>query len=355
MNGKRVLVAPLDWGLGHATRCIPIIEELLKRNCEVSVATSGSALALLRKEFYSLTFFELPSYKASYSIRMPLMIAVFFQLPKFWRVINAEHNTLEKIIDDNNIDMVISDNRFGCWTKNIPCIFITHQINIQMPWIFKGIQPIFNYQNRRLVKRFTRCWIPDRAGELSLSGKLSTSGSLEVSYIGILSRLKKVELELRYRVAVILSGPEPQRTVLEELIIPQLKKLQIKSIVIQGIIEDEVKKSWDGDIEVINFLPTIPLEEVINQSAIIIARSGYSTVMDLSKLNKKALFIPTPGQTEQEYIAKRLMDNGVAFSMKQNEFDLAFGLSECERYKGFSNIEQGNELLQQAIDDVIKI
>jgi hypothetical protein len=260
MTLKKVLVAPLDWGLGHATRCIPIINELLKRGCEVSIASSGFALALLKKEYPHLQFFELTSYRATYSERLPLMISVFMQLPKFLLAIKQENRQIEKIVSDNSIQLVISDNRFGCWTEKVPSVFITHQIVIQMPWALKWVQPFINYFNRRFIKRFKHCWVPDSLEDLNLTGKLSKAGTLPVKYIGILSRFKKAEAELKYEVLVLLSGPEPQRTLLEKIILVQLKQSQIQALMVRGVIERNVNWSQAGEIQTVNYLQTKELE-----------------------------------------------------------------------------------------------
>jgi UDP-N-acetylglucosamine transferase subunit ALG13 len=335
--------------------CIPIIDELVKRGCEVSIASSGSALALLKKEYPLLQFFELMSYKATYSARLPLVISVFLQIPKFLHAISTEQKQIEKIIADHSIELVLSDNRFGCWSKNVPSVFITHQIMIQMPWILKGLQPIINFFNHRFIKRFSHCWIPDISGESSLTGKLSESGTIPVKYIGILSRLKKIPSDVVYDLTIMLSGPEPQRSALEKIILAQLKQSNRKAVLSRGVIEENSKWTQEGEVQLVNYLQSDEIEKIINQSELIVARSGYSTIMDLAKLGRKAVFIPTPGQTEQEYLAQRLMDNEIAFSMNQDEFNLAYAIDQSRGFKGFSNIEFGNELLNQAITEVLEV
>lgn len=355
MTRKRVLIAPLDWGLGHATRCIPIIDELRKRGCEVSIASSGLALALLKKEYPLLQFFELASYKATYSARLPLMISVFFQIPKFLHAISLEHKQIEKIIAEHSIELVLSDNRFGCWSKNVPSVFITHQTMIQMPRILKALQPIINFFNHRFIKRFSHCWIPDISGESSLTGKLSESGALPVKYIGILSRLKKKPSDRVYDLTIMLSGPEPQRSMLEKIILTQLRQSTCKAVLIRGVIEENSVWTQEGEVQLVNYLQTSEVEKIINQTELIIARPGYSTIMDLAKLGKRAIFIPTPGQTEQEYLSRRLMSNGVAFSMNQDEFNLGYAIDRSKGFKGFSNIEERNDLLSHALTEILEV
>jgi uncharacterized protein (TIGR00661 family) len=355
MTRKRILIAPLDWGLGHATRCIPIINELVKRGCEVSIASSGSALALLKKEYPLTRFFELPSYEATYSAKLPFMVSIFLQVPKFLQAITTEHNQIEKIIADHSIELVLSDSRFGCWSKNVPSVFITHQIMIQMPWILKGLQPIINFFNHRFIKRFSDCWIPDVSGESNLTGKLSESGSIPVKYIGILSRLNKLPSDVVYDLTIMLSGPEPQRSILEKIILVQLRQSNRKALLIRGVIEGNSRWTQEGEVQLVNYLQTDEVEKIVNQSELIIARSGYSTIMDLAKLGKRAIFIPTPGQTEQEYLSRRLMNKGVAFSMNQDKFNLDYAIDHSKGFRGFSNIEERNDLLSQALTEILEV
>jgi uncharacterized protein (TIGR00661 family) len=353
---KRVVVAPLDWGLGHATRCIPIIHELLKRNCQVYIVSSGSALQLLQQEFPQLPSIQIESYKASYAARLPLMIAVFLQIPKFLRAIRKEHQQLEDIVKEYKIDLVISDNRYGCWSNKVPTVFITHQITIQMPPLLKWIQPIINYFNARFIKRFAQCWIPDTPAQ-NLSGVLSKFNSNKINgrFIGILSRLRRTSNDslFKYRIAIVLSGPEPQRSIFEEILLHQLRNSTDQVVLVKGVVEDTVRWKSEGNLTTVNFLPSVQLEEIITQSELVIARSGYSTIMDLAQLQKKAILIPTPGQTEQEYLAKRLMEQGICFSMSQHDFNLDYALKQSVGFKGFTNIEVSNQLLSKALDEFL--
>src|SRR5690349_15472856 len=169
---KRVLITPLDWGLGHATRCIPIIQALQQRNCEVSIATSGPALLLLRKEFPLLKHFELVSYNVRYSKSISVVAAIFWQLSKIRNAIAREHAELKKIIDENNFDLIISDNRYGCWSTQVQSVFICHQLNLPMARGFGWFRPLANKFHNRLLKNFNQIWIPDMPGEESLCGDM---------------------------------------------------------------------------------------------------------------------------------------------------------------------------------------
>ncbi len=348
--GKRILIAPLDWGLGHATRCIPIIQELLNQGNEVMVASSGLALNLLKEEFPGLTFFELPSYKATYTKRLPLMLKIFWQSPYFFYVIGREHALVNKLVDNHKIDIVISDNRYGCYSRKVKSIFITHQLTIQMPKGLTWLQGVINYFNQLLVKRFNICWVPDFPDK-RLTGLLTTS-RLPVIFIGSISRFNKgaVRPEKLYQLLALLSGPEPQRTLLEEKLLSQLKHYQGKVMLVRGLPGVQTKAPiLAANVEMVNHLKASELQHVIESSEIIISRSGYTTVMDLYALESKAIFIPTPGQTEQEYLAEKLKRAKIVYSDNQDRFNLLESIDKAKSYTGFHQSEAGRQYLLNAI------
>jgi uncharacterized protein (TIGR00661 family) len=354
---KKVLIAPLDWGLGHATRCIPIIRELLDRNCEVCIAGSGDALMLLKNEFPFLAFFSLPAYDPIYPSSGAMVWKMAAQLPKFASVIRREHRQVEHLIIENKIDVLISDNRYGCWSSRIPSVFITHQNKIIMPSAFNWLAGIVKRWNATLIERFSMCWIPDVPGKDNLTGDLSLVrtgiASSRVKCIGNLSRFTLAHVrEIKYDVVCVFSGPEPQRSMLEEIVLRQVRASGLRYFVVGGIIS---RKAYvkAPTAEYTDFLNSKDLQSVIEQSSCVIARSGYSTIMDLVRLGKKAIFIPTPGQTEQEYLAARLMKMRIAYAMNQDDFDLKKAWDESKTYTGFHAVDQG-ELLTGALDEILK-
>lgn len=352
---KRILLTPLDWGLGHATRCIPIVRELLRRECTVFIAGSGDSLSLLKNEFPQLLFFTLPAYQPVYPSGRNMLWTMILQVPKFIAVIKNEHLQVESIIEQNRIDLIISDNRYGCWSARIRSVFITHQLNILMPKGFGWLAKPVRFINERLIKKFSHCWIPDYADEkMSLSGKLTRyNKSLlhQVTHIGPLSRFNNtVEETCLYDIVCILSGPEPQRTIFENKVINQLRTSGLRYFLVKGIFSKEQENVPNERA----FLNSEALQNVISQSSVVIARSGYSTLMDLTALGKKGIVVPTPGQTEQEYLAVRWNKKGVLYSMTQESFNLQIALKESDRYTGFTNdCNLNNELLTQQIELVL--
>ena len=337
---KRVLVAPLDWGIGHATRCIPIIDALIEKNFEVIIAADKKPLALLKIEFPRLNTITIKGYNVRYSKFLPLSISILLQIPKLILAIKKEKKVLEKIIKSHKIDGVISDNRFGLYTKKVPCIFITHQLQIRSPILQTIIQKI----NYKFISKFKECWIIDDKS-INLAGSLSKPKLLpqKSKYIGNLSRFKKIKSIKKYKLIAIVSGPEPQRTIFENKLIKVMQKSKEKMLIVLGKPEiHETKKI--NNLTIKSFLNSNELNIAIQSSDLVISRSGYSTIMDLHKLEKKAVFVPTPGQTEQEFLANYLKQKKICYSIHQNDIDLDKIFKKSEEYSGFLNSKKNNKI-----------
>ncbi|TNJ44243.1 glycosyltransferase [Tamlana fucoidanivorans] len=331
---KRILVAPLNWGLGHATRCIPIVKALISEGFVPIIASDGSALQLLRKEFPNLSSIELPSYNITYAKNGKLFkLKLLKDSPKIINAIKEEKKAIKRILELNEISGIISDNRLGVRHKNVPSIFITHQLNVlsgSTSWLSTKMHLSF-------IKKFDACWVPDFDNVNNLSGKLSRSKQIDipVKYIGPLSRFNKSKTKITTNLLVLLSGPEPQRTLLEEKLLMELKSYHGSIIVVRGLMEKEQHVEVRDKITLYNFMTSEELEKTMNTSAGVLCRSGYTTVMDLAKLEKQAFFIPTPGQFEQEYLAKRFTELNIVPSCSQDEFTVK-KLIDVPLYKGLT-------------------
>jgi len=305
-TGSKVLVAPLNWGLGHATRSIPIIKELLENNCTVFIASDGDSFALLRMEFPSLTAIELPSYDIHYEYKS-MAANMLLQLPKILKTYNKELKIAQELQEKHQFSFIISDGRYGIRAKGVINYFIGHQLQIQS-W-----NPVASYLatkvNKSLINQYEELWIPDEENHL-LSGKLSDVTSIHKHrFIGVLTRMRSLKLPQGYDIAIILSGPEPARTVLEKKILDTLENIDKKIAFVRGIEKATSFKKLQDEHPTINFygrLNAEKLNQIICASGTIICRAGYSSIMDLYTLEKKAILIPTPGQTEQEYLGKHL-------------------------------------------------
>ncbi len=334
----RILVSPLDWGLGHATRCIPIITHLLDRDCEVMIAADGYPLALLREEFPGLEFIQLKGYGVRYSRLLPASLATALQIPIINMAVSREHKELEALRVAKKIDAVISDNRYGLWNSNIPCIIITHQLNVQSSFMSDSIRR----KVRGHLEKFNECWIPDYEEGSDLSGALShpAPGGIKTRYIGLLSRFEPADSPkaMERDLLVLLSGPEPQRSVLEMKVIKQINELgNIRASVIQGKPGGKSLKLNDR-VELIAHLPAKELFEKIVSSKAILARPGYSTIMDLAAVGGKgAIFVATPGQTEQEYLAMYMESEGIGVMCRQRHFSLREAWVKVFQSKGFNS------------------
>ncbi len=332
---KRILVAPLNWGLGHATRCIPIIKGLQEQGFEPIIASDGVALSLLQKEFPNLNTIPLPSYNITYAKK-----GAYFKLkllkdtPKLLQTIKAEKEALKSIIKIHNISGVISDNRLGLYHKKVPCVFITHQLTVlsgKTTWLSTKMHDKF-------IKKFDECWVPDSKGTPNLSGKLGhkNTPNIPTKYIGPISRFEKRNTDTPIDLLILLSGPEPQRSLLEGKLLQEIEGYEGRIVFVKGVMEQQQHIETYKNATFYNFMTSETLEDTINNSKLVLSRSGYTTVMDLATLEKNAFFIPTPGQSEQEYLAKRLKKQGFIASCKQKEFTIDL-LDQTENYKGLKS------------------
>jgi predicted glycosyltransferase len=331
----RVLVAPLNWGLGHATRCMPIVRELQAQGADVWLASDGVAFELLKKEFPELPLLELPGYRITY----PTANFVYNMTRHSLNIIRAmrkEHRVLRRWVKEHAFGAVISDNRLGMWHEEIPSVIISHQLQLLSP--SKLLQPLVDGLYFPVLRRYDEIWVPDVATAPNLTGPMSHGTVFSPKYIGIVSRMR-ADLDASdtpaHEVVVLLSGPEPQRTYLEEKLLAQAQALPDKKFLfVRGLPGQTRPLSGGANIEVVDFLRGDALNRVLLRAGMIVCRSGYSTVMDLAAIGKKAIFIPTPGQTEQLFLAE-LLDRQRAFlCCQQDSIQLAPALESAQRYSG---------------------
>jgi uncharacterized protein (TIGR00661 family) len=330
-----ILIAPLDWGLGHATRCSPIIQALIHKNCNVLIACEGNIRTLLSKEFPQLNFIDLKGYRIQYSKNswsLPFQIGK--QIPKILSTIQYEKERLEEIVKEQDVHGIISDNRYGFYHPHLPSVFITHQLHIKTPF-GKVIDDYLQKRNYQYINRFSECWVPDNEATLNLAGELShpqKKPSLPLKYLGPLSRFQKINSEKGNYVLILLSGPEPQRTIFENLLIQQLAEVKGSVVLIRGLPGEASPLKLSSNISVHNHLPADQLNKTMSEASIVVSRCGYSTVMDLATLGKKSVLVPTPGQTEQEYLAGHLMKNNFALCVNQKKFKLKNALELSSQF-----------------------
>ncbi len=322
----RIIVAPLDWGLGHATRCIPVIRELLNNDCEVFLAGEGKIKNLLQAEFPEQVFLDLKGYNINYGkTGWELFGNLLLQIPKIIEVMDEEHEWLHNMIEEHQIDAVISDNRYGLFNEKIHSVFMTHQLLIKTS-LGNTADRLLQKLNYEYVNAFTECWVPDVAGTDNLSGDLSHPSimpNIPIHYLGTISRFEEEVLNKREEhLLIMLSGPEPQRTIFEKLLLEQLKPYKQPAFFIRGLPGNTDLPTVAENIIIENHLPAEPLQKAIEKASFVISRCGYSTIMDLMSLKKKSVLIPTPAQTEQEYLAEHLLKTNLALCIPQSKFKL---------------------------------
>lgn len=302
----KILVSPLNWGLGHASRCIPVIEKLLLNGDTVVIAGDGAALELLKQTFPGLESVRIPSFSMRYSAGSSQVWAILRALPSIVFNTVREHRLIRRIVAEYQIDEVISDNRFGLWCKGCRSVYITHQILVRMPDGLRFLEPVGYRMHGWFIRHYDECWIPDNADmENNLSGNLSHLMPIHANcrFIGPLSRFKGDSAPIECKVLAILSGVEPHRSMLERRILDSVRD---DCVLVRGVYGNlPVEGDVPSNFTVYDNIPADKLEALLRGAELIICRSGYSSIMDLERLSllDRAVLIPTPGQPEQEYLA----------------------------------------------------
>jgi hypothetical protein len=373
LKKPRILLAPLDWGLGHATRCIPVIKELLRLKCEVIIAASGDQKALLIEEFPLLPFADLPGYGIKYGKNRALtFLKIITLIPKILIRIKQERGWLKRFMQKEPLDAVISDCRFGLYNKELYSVFMTHQLRIRTSFGAAADRCLQRIQYR-MLRHFDLCWAPDTpAPSTSLAGALSHPKhlpSIPVRYIGPLSRFEKGSSTMPDGSAppvcdllILLSGPEPQRSIFENAILEQLIAYKGTTILIRGLPGRSTGgtpatgrpgasdlSATHPHLTIHSHLPAAALNAIVAKAALILARPGYSSVMDLMKLGKKCIFVPTPGQTEQEYLGPYLAGQHLALCVAQKGFSLSGAIAAAAHFpfaRSLSRMEESDPLTE---------
>lgn len=361
MESKKIFICPLDWGLGHATRCIPLIDCLIELGQEVIIGAYGRSKTLLRLEYPNLQFIDFEGLKVAYSTKGNMVLAMAKQLPKFLAGIKQEHHDLNLLIEKYHFDGVISDNRFGCYNSKIPTVFISHQIALKTPIALLSKQ--INKLNKKHIERYQELWIPDNQKN-SLAGELSYSNdiSIPVKHLGNLSRFTadintlkppKEELSTAFQQIFLISGPEPSRTQFEEAIIKQAHNITGRSLIVSGKPEAYGSDGSNENISYSNHLSANDLNYVLlNGKPVVISRSGYSTIMDIAVTENKAILIPTPGQTEQEYLANKFHSAEQFIAQEQKDLDIKSGLIKINKFN--NNLNELNSFDKNSYPSIVE-
>lgn len=354
---KTILICPMDWGLGHATRIVPVIELLKKKNVNLILGADNRPLEFLKQRYPELEVIKFPGYAPRYPVKGAMVLKMISELPEMKKQAEKGHLFLENLIKEKNIDIVISDNRYELWSEKAKTIFITHQLNVQTPKYGKVAKPALRQMIYGYIKKHDELWIPDFEGEENLSGELSHINSFPLEnhhFIGPLSRFQFIEpkrVDKSIDLLILLSGPEPQRTILEVKLKDQAFRTGLKTVILQGRPEDD-NSIKIGNIEIFSHLPDDEFAGYVKAAITVVCRPGYSSLMDLVWLGKKAIFIPTPGQTEQEFLAGRLKQKKLYYYENQKEFDLQRAIDKAASYQGLT-MNYDSTILEKRIDALI--
>ncbi len=353
---KRILVAPLNWGLGHATRCVPVIEELMQQEASVLLAANGQAGEFLKQTFPKLPYYNLPGFDIQYQKTDSFNSNFIRQLPGLFRSVQTEHTECMKLISTYSIDAVISDNRYGLWHPQKPCVLVTHQLNLQGKGLQKIMVPAANALIQHYIRKFSFCWIPDYPAMPGLAGKLSHKAKQLANqrFTGPLSRFSVTPenaTETEYDLIAILSGPEPQRSIFEQLIIEQARLVKHKIVVVRGLPGHSDLPAKGKNLLIFNHLPADEMKKYIARSRNIICRSGYSGIMDLNALGRHAFLVPTPGQPEQEYLAEIHNQSGRFTHVNQNDINLEMIFKNTQT--SFETPKLSSDLLKTAVNEFL--
>jgi uncharacterized protein (TIGR00661 family) len=360
-QSKKVFIAPLNWGLGHATRLLPLIKLLSSKNYLIYIGASGRSKEVLQREISKCVFFDFPEYPIKYpQSRFFVTRFMLIIFPQMLIAMIKEYQKLKKLNKEYDFDLIVSDNRFSLSLKNVKSLLISHQLRYKLPWPIKQMEWLPEYFNYYHFRKYDKIIIPDIETGDTLTGELSHEMRYlpknKLYYLGLITDLMQLEgnenEEIDY--FVIISGPEPQRTKFENLIYHQLAKLKGRVIVTLGKPEKNYKIRM-GNAEIYAYMTREKISHYLARAKFIISRPGYTTVMEMIESGKCGLFIPTPGQIEQEYLAKHFLKNNWCYAKSQFRFDLESDVEIAKSYSGFpKNFSRTNENLDKLYRDVIE-
>ena len=405
----KVLVAPLDWGLGHATRCVPVVREFLRAGAEVELAVVKANANFFREVFPELRQRLAPSYNIVYPKHgYNMALWLLKNSMHLNAVMRYEHHFAEEMVKRHGYDVLFSDNRFAFYSKNALSIYMTHQRRIAFPRAFAAFERIGVMWHANIMRKFDEVWVPDLeiypgyAGSLSHSG--ATPGDKPMRFVGTLSRFSEMgndgnalgnapapvdlerevdlmsvsefmahsanvewdttpekrtsgnhsfEMRANYKVVAVVSGVEPARTQFEQQLRDALAQIPGRHMMILGKPSAEQKTWTEGNIEFHTHLATNDFADAVKRADFVVSRGGYSTVMDMAELGAKCIFVPTPGQFEQIVLAHDLSKAGYAVEIPADELSAETLASAFEKSVKMPKVEKQN-LLHDAVENVVR-
>ncbi|PMP74849.1 MAG: glycosyltransferase [Aciduliprofundum sp.] len=318
----KIAYAICSIGLGHASRSLPVIKYLVSEGHEVHVIAHGRSLEFFRRSMEGIRIIDLPDYPIEYSeSRSSFLPKIIMKSPAIISSLFEEHDEFIRLHRREDFSLIISDNRYGIFAPGVPSFLITHQLRILNPHRIRFFETLSMMYNGYVGKYFDGILVPDFESN-SLTGELSHGLRYmekdKIYYVGPISIYRKKDVPKDIELLALISGPEPQRTIFENIVLREMEKTEKNYFVVLGRPESRMESE-----NVVSFVTPEKLNDLINRSRYILSRSGYSTVMDLFYTGGKPIFVPTPAQPEQEYLAEYLSLRGISASMRQEEFNLS--------------------------------
>ncbi|MGH8215001.1 MAG: glycosyltransferase [Rhodanobacteraceae bacterium] len=345
--GRRILYGVYHWGLGHATRSLGLIQALLERGDEVTILMQpGAGMSLLQSELGdACEYFPFRDTPAPFS-RYPVVFYLRMTAAMPWVLAGyrREHRVTEKLVAERHFDCVVSDSRFGVWSSEVPSYCIFHSIHQVVPFFSRFTERVTEWGQRDLLKGFTKILIPDVADNGGLSGWLGHDpdfdwGEGRLVHIGPLSSVPRMDVEQDIDVFFSVSGIEPQRGLLEDLVLAALPRLSGKIVVTLGRPKNDGERREIAGATVHGYLNRERQAEMLNRAKLVMTRSGYTTLMELAGLGRRALFVATPGQSEQEYLARFHRERGHVWSVEQKHLDIPRDLERARAANGIPRMD----------------
>lgn len=354
----RIIYGICSWGLGHATRSLPIIRKLIEEGNHITIISHGHSLRFLQKELGDdrIRYFDVKDYPIPIAETKGAFVAkTMLYWPKFMSRMHRGLRFVTKLLEKERIDVIISDGRYDIYSRRVPSFLINHQVRILNPFHMKIFEFGSEIYNLFFLKdRFVKFLVPDYEKD-DLSGKLSHNLKLirknKLAYIGVLSDFKKKSFKKDIDYLISLTGPEPQRSILEKILLSQVEELDGKIAVTLGRPDKSLAEK-KGNMEIYSIVDKKKREELLNRAKMIISRSGYSTIMDLAVVKTKALLIPTPGQVEQEYLARYHMKRGNFYYVEQDRINLVEDIKKAEKFSGIKRECNVDKSVERVIEEI---
>lgn len=353
----KILFAVHDWGLGHATRDLLLIRALLSAGHAVHVLSHGRALQLLRDELGGdCSFTDLPDIPKPLGRRASTFyIKMSLALPAVFWTFRREHQCVRELCRSARIDRVVSDSRFGAAVPDVPSYHLFHSLRQIIPGRPRHLERLVETSQKRLLAHARKILIPDQR-EGGLAGDLCHSLACDwgdrLEYLGILSSVRRLPVEQDIDYFISISGAEPQRTLFEEIVLRQVRRLRGRIVVALGRPEQHDRVDDDGRVTIHGYLDRHRQEEMLNRARLVVSRPGYTTLMELAEIGRRALLVPTVGQSEQEYLADYHRRLGHLYSVRQHELDLTRDTAVAATYPGLPRMERTNRSVSRFVDVV---